>query len=174
MQMLFKLGLLLWFTLDVGAFALAQQKPSSREFGNQTLRVAVDLVLLDVRVTDESGRVVRGLEKEAFKIYEDKVEQPLTFFSSEEAPVTWGVVVDRSGSMADMKSVYEAAAHMINDGTAEDEMFLLTFSRKIDSVSDLTLDRRIIQNSIFGLHADGTTALWDAVSYGMDYLKQGK
>jgi len=174
MKNYFKHSLSLCVTLIFAAFALAQNKPSTTESANQTLRVPVNLVLLDVRVSDDSGRVVRGLEKNAFKIYEDKVEQPLSFFSSEEAPVTWGLVVDRSGSMEDMKTVYEAAAHMINEGTAEDEMFLMTFSRKIDTVSDLTLDRRIIQNSIFGLHAGGATALWDAVNYSIDYLKQGK
>ena len=174
MNKYFKRGLPLWFTLLFTASTLAQQEPSSNGSGNQTLRVAVDLVLLDVRVTDDSGRVVKDLGKDAFKIYEDKVEQPLTFFSSEETPVTWGLIVDRSGSMADMKAVHEAAAHMLNEGTAEDEMFLMTFSRKIDSVSDLTLDRRIIQNSMFGLNAQGSTALWDAVNSGIDYLKQGK
>ena len=80
-----KHGLPLWFTLIFSAFALAQQKPpSSAPSGDHTLRVAVDVVMLDVSVTDENGRFVKDLGKDSFKIYEDKVQQPLTFFSSEE------------------------------------------------------------------------------------------
>ena len=162
--------LLLSLTIVFSAFALGQEGPSR----NQTLRVAVDLVLLDVSVTDENGRFVKDLGKESFKVFEDKVDQSISSFNSVEAPVTWGFVVDRSGSIADMKPVYDAAVHMINEGTTADEMFLLTFSRKIDTISDLTLDRRIVQESMFGLRADGTTALWDSVNSAIDYLKRGK
>ena len=166
----------IWILLLLGSFTFAQQASvwSGRPSSDQTLRVAVHLVMLDVSVTDDKGRFVRNLGKESFQVYEDKVQQPITFFSSETAPVTWGLVVDRSGSMSDMKAVYDAAAHMIDEGTGADEMFLMTFSGKIDSVSDLTLDRRVIQNAMFGLHADGTTALWDSLNSGIDHLKNGK
>src|SRR5262245_59797240 len=136
----FKLALFLSFTLLYSAFALAEQKSApSLSSSDPTLRVAVDLVMLDVSVTDENGKFVKNLSKDSFKVYEDRVQQSPTFFSAEEAPVTWGIVIDRSGSMSDMKAVYDAASHMINEGTAEDEMFLMTFSRKIDSISDITL-----------------------------------
>ena len=68
MNKYFKRGLPLWFTLLFTASTRAQHEPSSNGSGNQTLRVAVDLVLLDVRVTDDSGRVVKDLGKDAFKI----------------------------------------------------------------------------------------------------------
>jgi Ca-activated chloride channel family protein len=155
------------------AFAREQKSPSAGS-DNQTLRVAVDLVLLDVSVTDKEGRSVRDLRPEHFKVYEDKVEQAVSYFSTEESPVTWGVVVDRSGSMSDMKDAYDAAVHMINEGITGDEMFVMTFSRQIDTLSAHTSDRRALQNALFGLHAEGSTALWDAVDFGIDYLKRGK
>lgn len=167
--------LALWSTLMFSSVAFAQeQKPFSAGVDNQSLRVAVDLVLLDVSVTDQEGHSAKNLRQDNFKIYEDKVEQAISYFSTEESPVTWGVVVDRSGSMSDMKDVYDAALHMINEGITDDEMFVMTFSRQIDTLSDHTSDRRMLQNALFGLHAKGATALWDAVDSAIDHLKRGK
>src|SRR5712692_8898229 len=73
------------------------------------LKVAVDLVLLDVSVQDKNGQPVHDLKQQDFRVYEDKVEQPIASFSAEESPVTWGLVLDRSSSMtAMMKDVYES------------------------------------------------------------------
>ena len=170
-----RFGIALSSTLLFSVIVFAQNdKSSPSKLGSSDLRVAVDLVLLDVSVSDRSGHFLKNLPREDFKIYEDKVEQTVSYFSAEESPVTWGLVVDRSGSMSDMRDVYDAAVHMINEGTTEDEMFVMTFSRNIDTVSGLTLDRRALQNAMFGLHAQGATALWDAVNSGIDYLKRGK
>jgi Ca-activated chloride channel family protein len=141
---------------------------------DQSLRVAVNLVLLDVSVTDRSGHYVKNLQQENFRVYEDKVEQPISSFSTEESPVSWGVVLDRSGSMSDIKEVYDAAIHMINSGTTEDEMFVMTFSRHIDTVTEFTTDRRKLRDALFGLHSEGATALFDAVGSALEHLKQGK
>src|SRR5437667_10214648 len=128
------------------------------------LQVAVDLVLLDVSVQDKNGQPVRNLEQKNFKVYEDKVEQPITSFSAEESPVTWGLVLDRSGSMQGMmKDVYESAVNVIDVGTNEDEMFIMTFNNNTETVAELTSDRRKLANSIFGLTAEGGTALYDAL-----------
>lgn len=141
---------------------------------DQSLRVAVNLVLLDVSVTDKDGHAVKGLKRENFKMFEDKVEQQISYFSTEESPVSWGVVVDRSGSMSDMKEVYEAATHMIEGGSTEDEMFVMTFSRRLDAVTDFTADRRKLGDALFGLQANGTTALYDTVGAALDQMKHAK
>jgi Ca-activated chloride channel family protein len=127
-----------------------------------------------VSVEDKNGQPVRNLEKKDFKVYEDKVEQQITSFSAEASPVTWGLVLDRSRSMqAMMKDVYQLAMNVIDQGTNEDDMFIMTFSNKTELVSELTPDLRKLANSIFGLHAEGNTALYDAVDAALDYLKQG-
>ena len=142
---------------------------------SSTLRVAIDLVLLDVTVHDKRGRPVTTLDQKDFKVYEDKLEQPISYFSQEESPVTWGLVLDRSGSMAGMiKEVYEAALHVIDGGTNEDEVFIMTFSDRPEMVSELTSDPRTLQNSIFGLSAHGSTALYDAVDSALDHIKRGR
>src|SRR5438093_11463767 len=146
---------------------------SRQKSGN--LQVAVDLVLLDVSVRDKDGQPVHDLQQKDFKVYEDKVEQPIASFSAEESPVTWGLVLDRSNSMQGMmKDVYESALNVIDVGTNEDEMFIMTFNNKTETLSELTSDRRQLANSIFGLKAEGGTALYDAVAAALDYAKQGK
>src|SRR5881396_822269 len=123
------------------------------------LKVAVDLVLLDVSVQDKNGQPVRNLEKKDFKIYEDKLEQRIASFSTEESPVSWGLVLDRSRSMqAMMKDVYQSALNVIDQGTTEDEMFIMTFNNKTELVAELTSDRRKLANSIVSLNAEGSTA----------------
>ena len=142
---------------------------------NSTLRVAIDLVLLDVSVQDKRGRPVTNLDQKDFKAYEDKLEQPIAYFSKEESPVTWGLVLDRSGSMEGMiKEVYEAALHVIDGGTNQDEIFIMTFSDRPEMVSELTSDPRTLQKSVFGLSARGKTALYDAVDSALDHIKHGR
>ena len=75
---------------------------------------------------DRNGQPVRKLEQKDFRVYEDKVEQPIAKFSAEESPVTWGLVLDRSSSMQHMmKDVYESALNVINPGTTEDDIFIV-------------------------------------------------
>jgi Ca-activated chloride channel family protein len=147
---------------------------ASRIRQHSDVRVAVDLVLLDVSVQDKNGQPVHDLQERAFRVYEDKIEQRIASFSTEESPVTWGLVLDRSSSMQGMmKEVYEAAINVIDQGTSDDDMFIMTFNDRTEVVSELTSDRRQLSNSIFGLHAKGRTALYDAVDAALDYIKKG-
>jgi Ca-activated chloride channel homolog len=63
------------------------------------IRIDKTLVLINVTVTDPLNRFVTGLEKEHFRLYEDKIQQDITQFSSEDAPISIGLVFDTSGSM---------------------------------------------------------------------------
>ena len=164
---------LLWlvlFMLVITTGAQAQQDAPL-----DTIKIDTNLVVLRVTVNDQQGRAALSLKQEAFKVYEDGVEQQIGFFSSEESPVSWGLVLDRSGSMMDMMSdVYGAALHVIDEGTSRDETFIVTFNKKPDMVIDFTSDRHRLENSILGLRAEGETALYDAVSFALDNLKQAK
>ena len=137
--------------------------------------VETDLVLLRVTVSDRQGRAVTGLKQGDFKAFEEGVEQPLSFFSAEESPVSWGLVLDRSGSMAEMmREVYQAALHVVDEGTQNDEMFIVTFSGKPEVESEFTSDRHRLENSTLGLRAGGETALYDAVAFALNKIKTGK
>ena len=137
--------------------------------------VDTELVLLRASVTDKQGKTVLGLKPENFKIYEDGVQQTLEFFSVEESPVSWALVLDRSGSMMEMmRGVYQASLHVISEGTSRDEMSIVTFNDKPEITSHFTDDRHALENSTLGLRAQGTTALYDAVSFALDEMKQGR
>src|SRR6266571_2557566 len=168
-------GCIVTLSLVTSGMIFAQGSRPSQEGSTRSLQVSVDLTLLDVTVHDRAGKPVRDLEQGRFKVYEDKIEQTISFLSKEESAVTWGLVLDRSGSMQGMMSdVYQAALHILEDGIGEDEMFIMTFGDGINLVSPLTSDRRALQNSIFGLEAHGPTPLYDAVASALDYIKQGK
>src|SRR5512138_1493545 len=102
----------------------------------ETIRIDTNLVVLRIAVNDKQGRAIQNLKQGAFKVYEDGVEQQVNFFSSEESPVSWGLVLDRSGSMMGMMNdVYEAALHVIDEGTSRDETFIVTFNRRHEMIS---------------------------------------
>lgn len=150
--------------------AVAQQEPAE-----DVIRVDTDLVVLRATVTDKKGHAVTGLRQEDFKVYEDGVEQPLRFFSAEESPVSWGLELDRSGSMmAMMDDVYRSGLHVIDEGTSRDEMFIVTFNSRPQVESEFTSDRHRLENSVLGLRAEGETALYDAVAFALDKVRAGK
>ena len=138
------------------------------------LKVPVDLVSLNVTVTDKKGRNIPGLERKDFRVLEDNIEQDVTFFSSEQTPVSWGLILDRSGSMEEMiKPVYRAAVHVMDEGSEADEIFAVTFSERPNLVSDFTADRHALVKALSNLNADGSTALYDAIAFGLDHISNG-
>src|SRR6516225_3209315 len=99
---------------------VAQQIPT------QNLKVDVDLVLVNATVTDAQDRYVVGLEKENFHVWEDKIEQPVEYFSTENAPISVGLIFDASGSMQPMlKYAQQAALAFLETADKNDEYFLV-------------------------------------------------
>lgn len=140
-----------------------------------SLKLSTEMVSLSVTVTDQKDRAVAGLKLEDFKLYENKIGQPLSFFSMDDVPVSWGLVLDRSDSMKEViQDVYQAAVRVVDDGIEKDETFIVTFSNKVELVADFVSDKQQLQKSVLGLRAEGGTALWDAVSFALDKLKQAK
>lgn len=155
--------------------ALAQQHGHETSQEAPAVKLDRELVSLSVTVTDQNGKAVLGLKREDFKVYENGVEQSISFFSAEEAPACWGLVLDRSGSMMTMmQDVYRAAIHVMDEGTEQDEMFIVTLNDQIEIVCDFRSDRHKWENSILGLRAGGTTALYDAVAFALDHIQYAK
>ena len=164
---------ILWITLLALAATVSAQAQQDTPF--ETVKIDTNLVVLRVAVNDQQGRAAMSLKQDAFKVYEDGIEQQVDFFSSEESPVSWGLVLDRSGSMMGMMSdVYDAALHVVDEGTSRDETFIVTFNKQFELISDFTSDRHRLENSVLGLRADGETALFDAVDFALDRLKHAK
>ena len=171
MQSLFYLGSCLITFLAVASVPSSMKALQT----NGTLKVAVDLVLLDVSVSDEKGHPLRNIDRDQFAVYEDKIEQPVRYFSRESSPVSWGLVLDRSASMSGrIRDVYEAGTHILREGTRDDEMFVMTFDSSVHVVAGFSTNRNDLQHGIADLKADGSTALYDAAGAALDYIKQGQ
>ena len=158
-----------------GTASFARQQTHKAQQESPGLKLSTELVSLNVLVTDRSGNAITGLEEKNFQVYENGVEQTITFFSTDDAAVSWGLVLDRSGSMQQMiTDVYQAALHVMDDGTDQDEMFIVTFNKRAEMVSDFTTNRNVLQNSIIGLRADGSTALYDAVAFALNQIRHAR
>ncbi len=107
-------------------------KPSETETGSahkRPLKVDVDLVLVPVTITDPMNRLVTGLDKDNFQLFEGKDQQQIKNFSSEDAPVSIGVIFDMSGSMSSkIDRSREAVAEFFKTANPQDEFFMVTFS----------------------------------------------
>lgn len=143
--------------------------------GRPSFRVEVEMVFVKVSVTDPLNRYVTGLEKEHFRVYEDKVEQNVTQFSHESAPISVGILFDISGSMKDnIHTARNAVVRFLESGNPDDEFFLVTFNQKTTLVQSFTHQSSSIQNSISFSQPGGRTALYDAVYLGLEQIKGGK
>ena len=151
-----------------------QEQSTKPDIATHNLVVDVDIVQTTVTVTDRSGRFVTGLEKENFKIFEDKVPQEVTYFSSEDIPLSVGIILDVSGSMKDkLKTAVEAAITFMKGGSPDDEYFLVEFSDKPTEIEDFTNDISKLQSRFLFSKAKGRTALYDAVYRGLTKLEDG-
>jgi VWFA-related protein len=145
--------------------------------GGFKFKSGVELINVTATVTDRSGRFYDRLRKEDFIVYEDNKPVEVTHFSSERTPVSLGIVVDTSGSMAGEK--WSAAVNSIDRffRTLSDELnefFLYRFSGNADLVADWTTDRDRLANAISRVHPNGGTAMYDAVAEAVPMAQSGQ
>jgi VWFA-related protein len=139
------------------------------------IRVDSTLVLIPVTVTDPMNRFVTGLEKENFKIFEAGKEQDLSQFSSEDAPLSVGVVFDCSGSMGSkLEKSRQAVAQFFKTANPEDEFFLVQFHDSAELIQPFTTNLEEIQNRLTFTQSKGRTALLDAIYLALHEMKKAK
>ncbi len=139
------------------------------------LRVNKTLVLINVTVTDPLNRFVTGLEKEHFRLFEDKVEQDITQFSSEDAPISIGLVFDTSGSMGPkLQKSRQAANEFFKTANPSDEFFLVQFNDRPELTVPFTTDTDKLQSTLTFTQSRGRTALLDSVYLAMHEMKKAK
>jgi len=144
-----------------------------------TIRSDVRLVLLDVAVTEHKGSLVAGLGKENFDVTENGVSQPITVFANDDIPVTVGILVDESLSMAPKRAeVLAAAEALISRSNPKDEIFVLNFNERVKRGLP---DDVLFSDDIGQLRAalrrgmpEGRTALNDAIVDGLQQLEMGR
>lgn len=142
-------------------------RPSER-----SIRVDVDLVLLNVTVTDPFNRLVTGLEPENFRVFEEKTEQEILHFSSEDVPISIGVIFDLSGSMSNkVDKARLAAIQFFKTANPQDEFCLVSFNDRAQLVSRFTGSVEDLQNRLMYTAAKGRTALLDAIYLGLSQMR---
>jgi Ca-activated chloride channel homolog len=139
------------------------------------IRKDVDLVLVPVTITDPMNRLVTGLEKENFFLTDNGQPQEIRHFSSEDAPVSLGVIFDVSGSMSNkIDKSRDAVVEFFKTANPEDEFFLVTFSEKPEVLADFTTSVEDIQSKLVYAEPKGRTALLDAIYLGMARMRKAK
>ena len=139
------------------------------------LKVDVDLVLVPVTITDPMNRLVTGLEKENFQLFEGNSSQEIRSFSSEDAPVSLGVIFDSSGSMSSkMDRAKDAVIEFFKTANPQDEFFMITFSDEPEDITDFTNSVDEIQNKLVFAVPKKRTALLDAIYMGVSKMRQAK
>ena len=139
------------------------------------LRVDVNLVQVPVTVTDPMNRLVTGLERENFTVWDNNVPQTIRYFSSEDAPITIGVVFDLSGSMTSkFARARKALTEFLRTSNPQDEFFVVGFNDRPSVIVDYTSDVDDVEARMVMLKPENRTALIDAVYLGVDHLRQAR
>lgn len=168
---------------DVKATITPRPKPPTQKDTKQadllrrpaSIRIDTTLVQIPVTVTDPLNRFVTGLEKEHFRLFEDKVEQTIVQFSSEDAPLSIAIVFDTSGSMgAKLQKSRQAVAQFLKTANPEDEFALVEFSDRPELVVPFTTDIEEVQNRLTFTQSKGRTALLDGVYLAMNHMKKAR
>src|SRR5271156_2452431 len=138
-------------------------------------KVDVDMVLVSVTITDPLNRLVTGLDRDNFNLFEGKEQQEIKTFSSEDAPVSIGVIFDMSGSMSSkIERAREAVVQFFKTANPQDEFFMITFSDKPEQLADFTSSVDDIQGRLLYTIPRGRTALLDAIYLGITKMRQAK
>ena len=138
-------------------------------------KVNVDMVLVPVTVTDPMNRLVVGLERDNFQVFEGKQAQELRSFSGEDTPVSIGVLFDTSGSMSTkIERAREAVVEFFKAANPQDEFFMIAFEDRPEELSDFTTSVEEIQSRLVFAVPRGRTALLDAIYLGISKMRQAK
>jgi Ca-activated chloride channel family protein len=138
----------------------------------KTIVSKVEIVQVFATVTDPYNRLVTGLDKEDFQVFEDGVQQEVAYYSSEDIPVSIGVIFDMSGSMSDkVNKARQSAVQFFKTANPQDEFFLVSFNEHAELTSRFTTSVEDLQSRLMYTAARGRTALLDGVYLGLSQMK---
>lgn len=151
----------------------AQEKPTGQGF---SFRSNTDLINVTVTVTDDNGRFVSGLRREDFVMYEDGKPQDVQQFDADRVPVSLGIALDTSGSMAGakMKSAEAALNRFLFDLLGKnDQVFLYRFDSRPELIQGWTTDRNAVSRALGKIDPRGGTALYDTMAEAIPLAQKG-
>jgi Ca-activated chloride channel family protein len=149
--------------------------PAQRAPRERPIQMDVNMVLVNVTVTDNMNRLVTGLEREHFQVFEDKDQQKVSHFSSEDVPVSMGLVFDASGSMSNKIQRSRAAAlQFFKTANPQDEFFLVDFNDQPRMIMDFTNSVEEIQAKLNFTQPKGRTALLDGIYLSLNQMRHAR
>jgi Ca-activated chloride channel family protein len=170
----------LTFLLTLCVVGRAQQTSNSQRFPPRPYAISVNVssVVLHATVKNHRGSLVSGLSKREFRIYEDGVPQPIQYFSHDDIAVTVGLVLDNSGSMQPNRDqVIAAGMAFARSSNPQDQMFVVNFNEHVSlglpGATPFTDQPAQLKIALARFHADGETALYDALALALRHLKLG-
>ncbi len=162
--------------LCVALLASAQSAPPQDKPGQDEdpiFTVGTRLVLLPVSVVGKGGKLITDLPQKAFKVYENGVEQPIKIFRREDVPISLGIIIDNSGSMREKRQKVEAASmDLVKASNSQDEVFIVNFNDDAFLDVPFTSDIKKMEEGVARIDSRGGTAMRDAISMSIDYLKK--
>lgn len=132
----------------------------------------VEEVVLHATVYDDQRRLVPGLDKNDFAVFENGMQQPITSFRREDVPVAIGLVVDNSGSMRDKREqVNQAVLNLVRASNPQDQIFVVNFSQNYYLDQDFTSNVNLLEAALHQVSSRGSTALYDAIVASAAHLQ---
>jgi Ca-activated chloride channel family protein len=151
------------------------EKSLQEKGAGDKVQLETQLVSLNISVTDPYGRLVTGLRKEHFEVYDDKVKQHIAHFTSIDAPLSIGIIYDVSGSMSStIGSSFQALRHFVETSHEDDDFFLIVFNDRARLVQDFTTSADQLLGRLTVVKPKNSTAFYDAVYLGMEKVLQGR
>jgi Ca-activated chloride channel family protein len=151
----------------LGGALTAQQQPK--------LRSGIELVSLNVSVTDTEGKYITALEQGDFEVFEDGAKQTISFFSRKQQPIALAVLLDTSNSMEDkMATAQEAAIGFAKRLQPDDVAEVIEFSSQVRILQEFTNDASALERAIRSTNADGSTALYNSIYISLKELRKVK
>lgn len=149
---------------------LAQTPPAAQQ---PTFRSGIDVVSLNVTVTDANKSFITNLNRDDFQVYEDGVLQDLSYFTRTSTPVALSLLIDTSASMEDKLSTAQAAAiGFVKRLRPEDQAQVVDFDNRVTVLQNFTSDQAALESAIRKTAANGSTSLYNAVYIALKELKK--
>lgn len=151
----------------------AQTPPPAAPDEIPTFKTGTNQVVLHATVADKSGKLITNIPESAFHVFENGTEQPLNLFRREDVPVSMGIIIDNSGSMREKRAKVAAASMaLVRASNPQDEVFIVNFNDDVYLDCPLTSEPKKLEEALDRIDAKGGTAMRDAISESIDYVKQ--
>lgn len=156
--------------------ALPDQAPAPAQPPLQVpFRAGVDLVSLNVTVSDGGGKYITDLTAEDFNVFEDGVKQEVTFFNRTNLPIALALLLDTSASMDERMGIaQEAAIGFAKQLHPSDQAEVIDFDSQVRILQNFTNDAGALEQAIRQTTANGSTSLYNALYIALKDLKKVK